>query len=136
MKTTILALCLALAPTMLPAAAPPPVPADKEKAKIKLTEAGFMGLASALAMYKLNAGEYPTAKQGLKALVEKPVIAPIPRRWLQMVKEIPKDPWGREYRYLTREKDGKTVHILASDGADASSPAVDLEMELGKPLDS
>lgn len=137
MKTIILAIALALSTPAFSAAGGGPLQAAikkleviKENAMMKQAEADLMALSTALAMYKLNAGDYPTVKQGLKSLVEKPGIAPIPRRWVMIMKEVPKDPWGREYRFLTREKDGKTIHIVASDGPDAISPADNIKQQL------
>lgn len=49
--------------------------------------------------YKTLGGLYPTTEQGLKALVTKPVNKPMPRRWAQSLKELPLDPWQREYLY-------------------------------------
>ncbi len=62
------------------------------------------GLVTALQLYKLDNGSYPTTEQGLLALVEKPSIEPLPLNWknkgyLEKGK-IPKDPWGRDYLYL------------------------------------
>ena len=52
---------------------------------------------TALKVYRVLAGVYPTAKQGLAALVAIP--KPKPKRWEQSFKEIPKDAWGREFQY-------------------------------------
>lgn len=41
------------------------------------------GISTALKMYKLDNGKYPTTRQGLMALVEKPTTQPIPPRWRQ-----------------------------------------------------
>jgi hypothetical protein len=46
------------------------------------------------------------------------------------MKEIPKDPWGREYRYVVREKDGKTLHFIVSDGPDPAREKDDIEEAL------
>lgn len=68
-------------------------------AKLKQAEADFKSFESALAMYKLNAGTFPSTQQGLKALVDKPTSAPQPRRWIQIMKKLPPDPWGMDYGY-------------------------------------
>ena len=112
-------------------AGPPPESSSaRVRAKISQTKADLISLSSAIAMYKLNAGLYPTAEQGLKSLVNKPDQAPVPRRWAQLMAEIPKDPWGHDYRYVVREKDGKTIHVLISDGADLLDPADNIEKSL------
>ncbi|ACL70617.1 type II secretion system major pseudopilin GspG [Halothermothrix orenii] len=61
-------------------------------------------LEVALDNYRLDNGRYPTTQQGLKALIEKPTISPIPQNWdgpYLEKKEIPLDPWGNEYNYLS-----------------------------------
>lgn len=68
-------------------------------AKLSQVESDFKSFESALAMYKLNGGSYPTTQQGLKALVDKPSSTPVPRRWIQVMKKLPPDPWGADYGY-------------------------------------
>lgn len=70
-----------------------------DAAKLRQVESDFKSFESALAMYKLNAGSFPTTQQGLKALVEKPSATPEPRRWVQVMSKLPEDPWGAAYRY-------------------------------------
>lgn len=66
----------------------------REKATLEMR-----AIAAALNMYKLNAGVYPTTDQGLGVLVEKPKVPPFPKRWVRLIKDRPKDPWGRDYQY-------------------------------------
>ena len=60
---------------------------------------------TALKMYQLDNGSYPSTEQGLQALVEAPTTGRLPRKWrdggyLEKGK-IPKDPWGNDYLYLS-----------------------------------
>ena len=68
-------------------------------AKLRQVDADFKSFESAFSMYKLNAGSFPTTQQGMKALVEKPSSTPVPRRWSQIMKKLPPDPWGADYGY-------------------------------------
>jgi general secretion pathway protein G len=54
-----------------------------------------------LQSYLLDCGMYPTEAQGLSALWEKPVIAPVPPLWdgPYIDRRLPKDPWGNDYIY-------------------------------------
>ncbi len=70
-----------------------------DAAKIRQVEADIKAYESALQMYKLNAGHYPTTTQGLAALKDKPASTPVPRRWTQIMKDLVKDPWGNDYGY-------------------------------------
>lgn len=67
--------------------------ADKTTAQNHINQ-----ITTALIMYKSDGGYYPTQKQGLDALVNKPRSAPIPRRWTKA--NVPAtDPWGNPYVY-------------------------------------
>lgn len=57
------------------------------------------GILTTLTSYQMAAGHYPSESQGLKALVNKPTSAPIPKRWKQLEETVPVDPWQNEYIY-------------------------------------
>ena len=63
------------------------------------------GFGTALALYKLDNGTYPSTEQGLQALVEPPTVGQLPRKWKEggylEKKQVPKDPWGNDYVYLS-----------------------------------
>jgi general secretion pathway protein G len=55
-------------------------------------------LVTAVKLFKLDTGRYPTTEEGLKALREKPSDAD---NWRgpYLEKELGKDPWGQDYIY-------------------------------------
>jgi len=57
-------------------------------------------LAQALKLYRLDNQRYPSAEQGLAALMTRPTTAPTPPNWRPYLDKLPTDPWGRPYRYL------------------------------------
>ncbi len=57
-------------------------------------------LVQALKLYRLDNQRYPSAEQGLAALVSKPTVEPIPPNWKPYVDKLPNDPWNRPYQYL------------------------------------
>ena len=57
-------------------------------------------LVQALKLYRLDNQRYPSAEQGLAALVSKPTTEPIPPNWKPYVDKLPNDPWNRPYQYL------------------------------------
>ena len=73
---------------------------------------------SALSMYKLNAGNYPTTQQGLQALVVKPSTTPVPRRWTPVMDKIPNDPWGNAYVYRFPGRKDASEFEISSKGPD------------------
>lgn len=89
-----------------------------DAAKLKQVEADFKSLESALQMYKLNAGTFPTTQQGLKALQEKPSTTPVPRRWVQVMSKIPTDPWDAPYNYRFPGKKRANEPEMISKGPD------------------
>jgi general secretion pathway protein G len=76
-----------------------------EQARQTQAETQIRIFESALELYKLDNGSYPTTEQGLKALVEAPTVGKLPRKWREggylQKSSIPKDPWGNEYIYLS-----------------------------------
>lgn len=80
-------------------------------------------METALKLYRLDNGFYPTTKQGLRALVEVPNIPPVPKNWREGgyldPAKIPNDPWGNEFFYLCPGEHGD--FDLASYGADGKS---------------
>ncbi|RMF93359.1 MAG: type II secretion system protein GspG [Candidatus Schekmanbacteria bacterium] len=73
-----------------------------DDANIAKAKSDISTIASALQLYKMDNGSYPTTEEGLEALVKKPAGA---RNWSKggyiEGKKIPKDPWGSEYNYLS-----------------------------------
>lgn len=77
-----------------------PEEARRLKAKMQI-----QALETSLKLYYIDNGSYPTTEQGLNALVEKPTIEPIPRRWREggyvEKGKVPLDPWGNPYVYIS-----------------------------------
>ena len=76
-----------------------------EEAKQVRAKMDIAALETALKLYKLDSGVYPSTEQGLLALVQKPESGVIPKKWRQggyLEKgKVPKDPWSNEYVYLS-----------------------------------
>jgi general secretion pathway protein G len=92
-----------------------PDEARQAKARIQIES-----IETALKLYKLDNGSYPTTEQGLQALVEAPEVGELARSWREggyLEKgKIPKDPWNNEYIYLSPGTQGD--FDLISYGAD------------------
>ncbi len=54
----------------------------------------------ALKLYKLDNQRFPSAEQGLQALIAKPTTGMVPGNWKPYLEKLPNDPWGRPYQYL------------------------------------
>jgi len=96
-----------------------------ETAKLTRIDAEFASIGNSLRMYKLNNNTYPTTAQGLRALVDRPVSTPVPRRWTQLMTAVPKDPWNNEYEYRFPGRKDQTEYELISRGKDGVLGTVD-----------
>jgi general secretion pathway protein G len=77
----------------------------EEEARRTVARVQIESMETALKLYKLDNGVYPSTEQGLQALVEPPTIGQIPRKWREggyLEKgRVPKDPWDNDYIYLS-----------------------------------
>jgi general secretion pathway protein G len=87
-------------------------------ARADTTRLQIQGLASALDLYRLDAGRYPTTQEGLAALIRNPGNVPGWRGPYLDSKEVPKDPWGAAYLYRSPGEHGD--YDLVSLGADGA----------------
>jgi len=86
-------------------------------AKTDTAEVQIDNLASALDLYRLDTGDYPTSEQGLKALVERPEGVDSWNGPYIDKREGIIDPWGQPYRYRYPGEHG-TDYDLYTLGAD------------------
>ena len=73
-------------------------------------------LSTALDLYRLDIGRYPTTEEGLAVLVEPPVAGGSWRGPYLSGRDVPIDPWGHPYHYATPGEHGD--FDLLSYGAD------------------
>src|SRR5665647_3377633 len=71
-----------------------------DDARVTAAKTDVNNLMQALKLYRLDNQRYPTAEQGLQALLTKPTAAPVPPNWKSYLDQLPNDPWGRAYVYL------------------------------------
>ena len=85
----------------LVAMAVPRLAGRTEEARRQIAAADIKGnLATALRLYEIDNGRYPSTGQGLAALMAKPSSAPLPKSWKgPYLEQEPQDPWGAEYKY-------------------------------------
>lgn len=81
----------------------PQIMGNVDKALVQQAKTDMKSIETALKLYKLDNFNYPTTEQGLEALVSKTSIPPEPRNFKKdgYLERLPKDPWGREYIYLS-----------------------------------
>lgn len=90
----------------------PKIMSRPEQARMVKAKQDILSIQSALDLYKLDNGIYPSTDQGLEALVKKPSIPPVPRNWKSdgYLQSVPVDPWGEAYQYMN---DGEKLKIFS-----------------------
>ena len=94
-------------------------------AKEQRVDSDIEAISMQLRTYEMLNYRMPTTEQGLKALVNQPTTEPRPRRWKQLMKSVPIDPWGNEYVYRNPGKGGAAFEIysLGPDGKESDDDA-------------
>ncbi len=91
------------------------------EARVTRAKSDIGSFAQALELYKLDNFSYPSTEQGLQSLVEKPSGDPEPANWKDggYVQRLNKDPWGRDYLYLSPGENSEyDIISLGNDGAE------------------
>jgi len=90
-----------------------------DEARVQKAYADFKAIETALKIYRLDNYVYPTTEQGLEALVEASSLDPEPRNFKAggYLQQLPLDPWGRPYLYLSPGEKGEIdIYTLGADG--------------------
>ncbi len=100
-----------------------------DDARVTAARTDITNISQALKLYRLDNQRYPTAEQGLQALVIKPTSGPIPNNWKLYLEKLPNDPWGRPYQYLNPGIKGE-IDVM-SFGADGVSGGEGKDADIG-----
>lgn len=90
-----------------------------DDAKRTAVKVQIRNIEGALQLYKLDNGVYPSSEQGLRALVEKPSVGVIPKKWKVggYLPKLPEDAWGNPYKYMSPSPKGDyEIMSLGTDG--------------------
>ena len=98
------------------------------KSEIQVARSQIESLEKALDQYRLDMRRYPSAEEGLDALVAKPANA---QTWSgpYLKKAVPNDPWGRPYVYRTPGQ--KSEFELVSYGRDGKPGGTGEDADIG-----
>lgn len=83
-------------------------------------------LSTALKLYELDNGNFPTTSQGLEALLKEPTSSPVPKNWNgPYLEKRPLDPWGSPYVYKS-PGEHRRDYDLSSKGKDTNNDEDDI----------
>jgi general secretion pathway protein G len=100
-----------------------------DDARVTAAKTDVANLMQALKLYRLDNQRYPSAEQGLQALLVKPTTTPVPANWKNYLEKLPQDPWGQPYIYLNPGIKGE-VDVM-SYGADGQSGGEGRNADIG-----
>jgi general secretion pathway protein G len=76
-----------------------------DDAKVMDAKVQMKNLETALRLFRADNGFYPSTEQGLEALISSPTSGQVPENYRTggylEKKNIPRDPWGNEYIYIS-----------------------------------
>jgi general secretion pathway protein G len=83
----------------------PKIMGRPEEAKQVKARMDIASLETALKLYKLDTGSYPSTEQGLQALISAPETGNAAQKWRKggylEKSRVPNDPWGNDYVYIS-----------------------------------
>lgn len=91
-------------------------------AKEVKAETDIKAISTQIQVYESRNLSPPTTEQGLQALVQRPTAEPAPEKWTQLMEEVLKDPWGKQYQYkfpAERSKKKYDIYSLGPDGVES-----------------
>ncbi|VXB19866.1 type II secretion system major pseudopilin GspG [Massilia sp. 9I] len=87
------------------------------KSEVTVAKAQIEAFDKSLDTYRLDVGRYPSAEEGLNALMAAPPSAGAKWNGPYLKKGVPQDPWGRPYQYRSPGTKGEyEILSLGKDG--------------------
>ncbi|HEX8371353.1 MAG TPA: type II secretion system major pseudopilin GspG [Chthoniobacterales bacterium] len=93
-----------------------------DDAKSITARTGIQSITTSLKRYEMSNINAPTTEQGLEALVNPPKNA---RGGMQLMKELPMDPWGQPFKYRNPGVHNTTSYDVFSMGPDKKEGTAD-----------
>lgn len=98
-----------------------------DQARIAAAKADVqVNIPTALKLYELDNGFFPSVEQGLQALLTKPSTQPVPETWNgPYLEKKPVDPWSHPYQYISPGVNRPHDYDLFSMGKNADPKKTD-----------
>lgn len=95
------------------------------ESKVKTAQIQMENIASALDLFYLDAGRYPSSEEGLNALVQRPAGTSSWNGPYLKTSNVPKDPWGHAFLYRAPGQNGPyDVGSLGPEGREGGSASL------------
>ncbi|WP_363352159.1 type II secretion system major pseudopilin GspG [Methylocystis echinoides] len=95
------------------------------ESRVKTAQIQMENIASALDLFYLDAGRYPTTEEGLTALVQRPAAISSWSGPYLKGNAVPQDPWGHPYLYRAPGRNGPyDVASMGPEGREGSAGAL------------
>ena len=93
------------------------------ESRVKTTKLQIESFSSALDLFYLDTGRYPTSSEGLDALTQRPANVPVWNGPYLKGGRVPNDPWGNAYQYRVSAERTPPYEImsLGSDGREGGT---------------
>lgn len=94
-----------------------------ESAKVTVTRSNISSLVLGLKFYYAKTSTFPTTEQGLQALMRKPDVGAIPKKWdgpYMDANRLPLDGWENPFQYTSNGLDFE-IRSLGADGREGGS---------------
>lgn len=91
------------------------------RAKVDTARIEMKNMETALDLYMIDVGRYPTQQEGLEALVKNPGAVPGWNGPYLKTTQVPADPWGHDYQYRIPGQQGDyDLYTLGPDNSQSS----------------
>ena len=101
-----------------------------EQARVAVSQADVdLNIATALKLYELDNGSFPTTDEGLNALLSAPSTA---KRWKgPYLDKTPMDPWDNPYKYRSpgTHRTDFDLYSLGKDGTESSDDVINWQKQ-------
>lgn len=96
----------------------PRLASKAKRAKINATRIEINNIKTALGTFDVNVGRFPTTAEGLASLVTRPSGIP-EASWVEKyMDQMPKDAWGKDFKYACPSENKDKDYDLVSAGPD------------------
>ncbi len=100
------------------------------KSKITATKSQMNSIETALGMFEIDSGSYPTTEQGLMALVVRPSDLS-EDEWSKYMKKLPQDAWRQDFIYRSPGENDSDFDLISMGKDKKEGTEDDIKLDAG-----